>query len=272
MNTIQKLEEIAEEEDWIAFAKKLRSAMLSYEDYGLGNKDEVLSKVAALQGKNPASLQNPLSAEKWIADYFPEKYPRKNHEIAMTNVLLLKQIHSLSTKAAAIYSQKVFASEISRNELKQALEQVKKAEGVEGTVGHERWRRAHNFTQLAEEYIFENAARLIDWPDAVVKFRNKEASLPCDLEVWSGGVPVVAVELKFARQKSTRSNRAETLGLASLLSNEFHEVFLIYSHGPVRPIKEIVQLRDELNLSNVKIATLDENLCCSEPEKALRFW
>lgn len=272
MKTIQKLEEIAEEKNWIAFAKKLRSAMLSYEDYGLGNKGEVLSKVAALQGKNPASLQNPLSAEKWIADFFPEEYHRKNHEIAMTNVLLLKQIHSLSANAAALYSPRVFASEIGRSELKQALEKVKKAEGVQGTVGHERWQRAHNFTQLAEEYILENLSRLIDWPDAVVRFRNKEASLPCDLEVWSGGVPVVAVELKVARQKSTRSNRAETLGLASLLSNEFHEVLLIYSHGPVRPIKEIVQLRNELNLSKVRIATLDESLCRTEPQKALRFW
>ncbi|MGY3436444.1 MULTISPECIES: hypothetical protein [unclassified Marinovum] len=272
MKIIQKLEEIAEEKNWIAFAKKLRAAMLSYEDFGVGNKGEVLSKVAALQGKSPASLQNPLSAEKWIADYAPDEYPRKSREISMTNVLLLKQIHSLSANAAAIYSPRVFASEIGRNELKQALEAVKKAEGVQGTVGHERWQRAHNFTRLAEEYISKNLPRLFDWPNAVAKSRNKQAPLPCDLEIWSDGVPVVAVELKVARQKSTRSNRAETLGLASLLSNEFHEVLLIYSHGPSRPLREIVQLRDELNLHKVRIATLDESLCRTDPKKALRFW
>lgn len=272
MNGIRHLEEIANEPNWIVFAKKLRAAMASFEELGLGSRNEVLVRVASLQSKDPASLQNPLTAEKWMADHAPkEHFDSKNH-IAMTNVLLLKQIHSLSTKVAAVYHNRVFNSEVSRSELKQVLEKTKNSEGLQGAIGHERWQRAHEFSTLAQKFIFENLSRFTDHPNPVLRQRSKNASLPCDLEIWSEGVPIVAIEIKFSRQKSTRSSRAEILGLASLLSKEFLQVSLVFSCGPKKNLQELVKLRNELNLTNIRIATLDEDLSCIGHTNALKFW
>ena len=272
MKNIQHLQDIANEQNWLVFAQNLRAAMSSFKEFGCSNQNEILTKVAAMQGKDPASLQNPLRAERWIADHAPYVSSGNTRQIAMTNVLLLKQIHSLNVKMAERYSPRVFDSDIGRGELKKILEQTKRAEGAPGPIGHERWQRARNFFYMAEGFISENLSRFVDRPNPALRARCKDASLPCDLEIWSEGKPVAAIEIKVARQKSTRSNRAEILGLASLLSNEFPEVILVFSHGPTKPLKEIVKLRDELSLTKVRIATLDENLCQKNAREALRFW
>lgn len=246
--------------------------MSSFEEFGFSNRNEVLENIATLQGKDPASLLNPLNAEKWFTDYIREQKLEGNGPVAMTNVLLLKQIHSLDENVASDYCAKVMHSEVARKDLKQVLESIKKSQGVPGAIGHERWRRSHNFSTLAENYIDENLARFTNRPNPVLKQRNKSASLPCDLEIWSEGHPAAAIEIKVTRQKSTRSFRAEILGLASLLCKEFLEVIIIFSRGAKKPLEEIVMLRNELRLKEVRIATLDEELCQIERQEALRFW
>ena len=272
MNRFRHLEDIAKEKNWITFSQKLRAAMSSPEEFGLSRESEVILKVASLQGKDPASLQNPLSAEKWLAKNAPEKLSEKGQKVAMTNVLLLKQIHSLSEKVAKLYYEDVFDSSISRSELKQVLERTKSSEGVRGAVGHARWQRAYEFSNLAEWYISQNIYRFTDVPNSVLKQRSKNALLPCDLEIWSEEDPIAAIEIKVSREKSTRSFRAETLGLASLLTREFPKVFLVFSRGPEKPLEELVRLRNELNLTQIKIAVLDEVPSGNGKKARIEFW
>lgn len=265
------LEEIANEPNWFVFARKLRSAMSTFKSFNLCSENEVLLEVAALQGKDPASLQNPLAAERWVSEQAPSNWLNLETPPAMTNVLLLKQICAISPKVADRYYKNVFRSEISRADLKKVLEETKELLGTRGAVGHERWKRANEFSLLAEQYISQNLPRFTDRPDPELRYRSRCSRLPCDFEIWSQGAPVTAIEVKVSPQKSTRSSRAEVLGLASLLTKEFSEVIIVFSSGNDRSVSEVVQLRDDLNLTNVRIATLDERRVRSGEESAIEF-
>ncbi|MGC9369435.1 MAG: hypothetical protein ACP5DX_07875 [Paracoccaceae bacterium] len=266
------LENLALETNWLIFAGKLRAAMSDHKALGFGSPSDVLQRVAALRGKDPASLRNPLAAESWVARHAPEIHAEKPDRLAMTSVLLLSQINDISPETGAEIAPRVFQGSISRGELKSVLEKTKQEKAVPGAVGHARWHRARAFENLVENFVSEHMELVGNWRKPSVDAETRGDVVPCDLVITSDGEPVAAVEIKSSRQKKTRRVQVEALAVASLLHRDFPEVFLIMSSDWEKAVPEMVQLRASLALEGIKLATLDEEMANKDPDQAFRLW
>jgi hypothetical protein len=275
LNDLPALEVIAAETNWLVFGRLLRAAMRAHEDYGFVSPGDVISRVAELSGRDPSSLRNPLAAEAWMRRHAPEIKPEQTGEtvrLAMTNVLLLAQIHAVSPDMAKELAPRVYAGTINRKELKKALEEAKQAEHAPGGVGHERWHRTRSFEERALTYLKENLGVLGFSAEATIALRAEPRTVPYDFEVRVGDEVVAVAEVKAYRQKVTHRVQVETLAVAALLRREFPEVFVVASQDWERAMPSMARIRDELRLEGVRLATLQEDASHRDHANALEFW
>ncbi|TMV05675.1 hypothetical protein FGK63_16680 [Ruegeria sediminis] len=264
------LEEIAAEKNWIAFAKKLRAAVKVREHYGFSDIDSILDKVAELRGQDRASLRNPVYAEKWLEKNAPEIHASEPEYVAMTSVLSLIQLERISEAGVLELAPRVFDGTATRTELKLRIENAKHETHQSAGVGYDRWHRKRKYEDFVKRYLRNNIGALTKGMNAELRPRDKSKPVPCDLELWRGGKPLAAVELKSHRQKITHKFQIETLSVASLLLREFPKAFIITPTSWERTIPSLLDLRDRLSLQKVKIAVFDSELADSHPDRALR--
>lgn len=256
MTDAPALSEIAGETRWTVFAGRLRSAMAAHSDYGLATAADVLEQVAAMRGQDVATLRNPLAAENWLVRHAPKILAQESPQVAMTNVLLLAQIHEISAVDYARLAPSVFDGSARRAYLKAGLATAKAAAGSEGGIGHARWRRAHDFENLVRSFFEADLDTMENLRKPIVVERDRNATVPCDFVIESEGCPPIAVEVKPARQKLTHKIQVEALGVASLLLQDFREVFLIGEGTWSRVMPRAAEIRDRLGLDGVRLFTL----------------
>ncbi|MBI6630734.1 hypothetical protein [Pontibaca salina] len=266
MSTKSSLKRIASEPNWIAFAKALRGAMRSPEQHGFESVDRLLDAVARLRGVEVATLRNPLAAELWLARNAPEQTFSEKDEISMTGVLLLAQISSLSSTLASDLAPKFFSGEVSRSQLRAALETAKKEAGGLGGVAHERFRKAMAFENFVFSYLSENLDALGFGAAAKIERCPRKASFPCDFIVSVDGHPTMAIEVKGHRQKHHRRYLLQVLGMLSLLTRKYPGALLIAPSSWDDSMKTLSEWRDEFRMDNLHLATIDDQI---SPDSAI---
>lgn len=267
----QSLEDIAAEKNWIIFAKELRAAVKAREDYGFRDLDGILDKVAELRGQDRASLRNPVYAEKWLEQNAPEIHAAAPEHVAMTSVLKLIQLERMSEVAALELAPMVFDGSATRFEIKKRIEKAKRDTHQSAGVGHDRWHKTRKYEDFVTRFLERNPGILSQGEDTELRPRDKSKPVPCDFELWRGGKPIAAVELKNHRQKITRKFQVETMAVASLLLREFPMTYIVAPTSWERSMSSLLDLREQLSLPNVKFAILDTELASNHPERALQI-
>lgn len=271
MTAQQSLEDIAAEANWIAFAKKLRAAVNIREDYGFNDLDGILDKVAELRGQDRASLRNPIYAEKWLKKNAPDVHAVEPEHIAMTSVLKLIQLERMSEVAVLEVAPKVFDGTATRFEISKKIDKAKRETEQSAGVGHDRWHRKRAYEDFVKQYLENNIGVLSKGGKAELRPRDKSKSVPCDFELWQGGKPIAAIELKSHRQKITHKFQVETLAVASLLLREFPETYIIAPTSWERSMSSMLDLREQLSLQSIKFAIFDAEAVNDHPARALQI-
>jgi len=266
-----RLEDIAAEKNWIAFAKKLRAAVKAREDYGFSDIDGILDKMAELRGQDRASLRNPVYAEKWLEKNAPKIHAEEPEHVAMTNVLSLIQLERMSEVGIVEIAPKVFDGTATRWEIKRLIDDAKVETNESAGVGHDRWHKKREYEEFITGYLERNVGAFNETGKIELNRRDKTKPVPCDLELWRDGKPLAAVELKSHRQKITKKFQIETLAVASLLLREFPKTYIVAPKSWERSIPSLLDLRDQLGLQKVEIATFDKDLANDDPERAFQI-
>jgi hypothetical protein len=132
--------------------------------------------------------------------------------------------------------------------------------------------RARSFEERALSFLSENLELLGVGSDASIAVRAEPGILPYDFEIRSGGKAVAAVEVKAYRQKITQRVQVEALAVAALLAREFPEILILTSKDWERAMPSMARVRDDLDLTAVRLATFDEEKAKHDPGTAIEFW
>jgi hypothetical protein len=255
-----KLEAFASDPNWMSFAKALKSALKTPEDYGFAESNQMLAAVARLRGVDASSLRNPLAAVNWMVLNAPEALEAENGEIAMTGVLLLSQISILDNELAAKIAPKFFEGELSRTQVRDALKSAQVERGGRGVLAHDRVKQAVAFETAVAEFLSDNPDVLQLGSDIKITQGARSFRVPVDLVVVQNGKPIAAIEVKSHRQKRHQRYLLETLGMATLAAREYSKTVLVIPESWGESVSVMAKLIEELNIANVKLATFRDGV------------
>ncbi|WP_415714444.1 hypothetical protein [Roseibium sp.] len=270
MKDSELLWHIAEDRDWLSFAKSLSAAMSEPDKHGFTDGERLLGHVAHLRGSDPSSLRNPLAAYSWLEQYAPEALKLDGQKFPMTGVITLSQISKLSEKTGSDAAPKFFRGDLTRKDLKTILKDLQQQKGGQGVRGHERYKNSVAFEEMAREFLIENQNLLGLGPRAEIVSTRKDALLPSDLTILFKGEPVGAIEIKSHRHKRHRRYLVETIAMGALLANEYGLSIMVVPSSWDTSIAEIKGIIRKLRLDRLKLFVFHEAPDL-DPQKRLRF-
>ncbi|MGR3372743.1 hypothetical protein [Pseudooceanicola nanhaiensis] len=259
MTSAPSLEALAKIRNWIGFGKALSASLDDPSRFGFEDRSQMLAHVAKLRGVDPSSLRNPLAAVNWMKRNAPEALEHENPDIPMTGVLTLSQISILSNDLAQSLTPKFFSGEVSRGDLRKALEHVQAAGGGRGVTAHERVKRAQAFEEQVYRFLRKTPAALELGNDVEVVKSPRDSLVPSDFSVLRDGKIVAAIECKAHRSKRHRRYLIEILSMAALRARAYHQAFLIVPDTWEESIAELSELVRDLGLQSVAIAAFSED-------------
>ncbi|WP_281992818.1 hypothetical protein [Sulfitobacter geojensis] len=262
-----QLEAFASDPNWMSFAKALKSALKTPEDYGFSESNQMLAAVALLRGVEASSLRNPLAAVNWMVRNAPEALEAENGEIPMTGVLLLSQISILDNELAAKIAPKFFEGELSRTQVRDALKSAQVERGGRGVLAHDRVKQTVAFEAAVAEFLSDHPDVLQLGSDIKITQGARSFRVPVDLVVVQNGKPIAAIEVKSYRLKRHQRYLLETLGMATLAAREYSKSILVIPESWGDSANVMAKLIEELNIADVKLATFKQCDGVRSPEE-----
>ncbi|MEH6478147.1 MAG: hypothetical protein V7727_20810 [Sneathiella sp.] len=262
MQPSNNLDDVAKQDNWIAFGDALAQAMDNPGSYGLRSSREILQKVATIKGKRAHSLTNSVNASRWLKNYNPEIFALKPVWLGMTLVLFLMKIDEMDPEEAKKIAPKVFSGQSNQVDLKKEYDELRKnkvnAPSVEGSIELSAPQRAQLFNEVVENYLHRFGAEFFKSEKITIQPGRIVDPISPDLVVTLGAGQRVAIEVKSYRLRVDRHLAITTLGYLALIQKIVPEILMIVPEGSAYDLRKMIDLRDKLSLKGIQFATLPE--------------
>lgn len=253
-----RIEDFAQDPNWIRFGKSLSQAVQNPRSYGFTGSEELIAEVAHSRGVDPASLRNPLTAVTWMKDHAPKALDEENPRLAMTGVLLLAQISIFDSGLANEIGPKFFSGDVTRAKLKATLATLREGQVSHEIDAHHRYKRAADFEERVFEFLLADPGALGLGSDVTVARSPRQAVAPSDFVVLRDGRVIAAIEVKSHRQKLHHRYLVEALAMTSISAKAYERAFLIVPEQWGDAISRIEDLISSLNLGSLQCAVFSD--------------
>ncbi|MDV7144762.1 hypothetical protein R3X27_18935 [Tropicimonas sp. TH_r6] len=256
------LEGVAKRGNWIDFGDALAEAMQQPEVYGFKTPNEVIQHVAALRGKRPHTLKNPLESSLWLKKRFPEEHEKRKTGLGMTLVMFLMKIDELDATRAGELAPRVFEGLLGQVELKEIYDELR-AKRNEGKLDGKppspsSIDRARAFDEEVKRFLNEYSEALFGGSRTKVQPGKGVDPISPDYVIEIDGKKRIAIEVRSFRARVDRHFMINTLGYLHLLQKLVPEVLLIVPESSGYDLRIVAELRDKLGLEGIRFATLPE--------------
>lgn len=270
MSDLDSIDGIAMEANWIALGARLSQAMRRFHEYGYHSPEDLLRAVAFAQGSHPMSLKKPIAAADWLAKEHPHVHAARLDTVPMSNVLQLKTIDAISPDHARAIADDVFKGRLSRRQLKDILEDVRRNNSNTASTRRGPAAIAKDFEDLVFKYVSENLAVIAPQSSATVCYGDVVRPA-ADFVIFVDGVPMIAIEAKASRTNTHERHLLETLGIVSLRQNQIRKNLIIGTQAWLPSLQTLDRLSDEFGLYDLSIAALVENRADRKEKHELLF-
>lgn len=262
MQTRNSLEDVAKEENWIAFGDALGHAMENPGAFGLRSPSEVLQSVAKIRGKRAHSLKNAVDASKWLKNNNPEMFSARPKWLGMTLIMFLMKIHDLDPALAESVGQKVYSGQSGQIELKKEYDALRQKLAESSSSGASpnlsAPQRAQLFNDTVQKYLEEFGAEFFKAGPITVRPGKIIEPVSPDIVATLPSGEQIAIEVKPHRDRVDRHQIINNLGRLALLQKLLPEILMIVPEGSAYDLKKMADLRDKLSLKGISFATLPE--------------
>lgn len=258
MSELDSIDGIAMEANWIALGARLSEAMRRFHEYGYRSPEDLLRAVAHAQGSHPMSLKKPIAAADWLAKKHPDVLSARPDTVPMTNVLQLKTIDAISPDHALAIADDVFRGNVSRRQLKDILDDVRRIEWAAGPPRRGPAAIAKEFEELVFRHLSNHLSEIMQHSSASI-CSGDLARPAADFVIMVEGKPTVAIEAKASRTNVHERHLIETLGVVSIRQKFLQKTLIIGTEDWLSNLRRLDNLANEFGIKDVSIAVLSQN-------------